>query len=49
MLQDQKFVENTYFQLQTSKLFTLLEGQVSAKEEGISADAFAEKLHHHHH
>lgn len=49
MLQDQKFVENTYFQLQTSKLFNLLEGQVSAKEEAISADAFAEKLHHHHH
>ena len=49
MLQDQKFVENTYFQLQTQKLFNLLEGQVSATEESISAEAFAEKLHHHHH
>ena len=49
MLQDQKFVENTYFQLQTQKLFNLLEGQVTATEEGISAEAFAEKLHHHHH
>ncbi|GGH76784.1 trigger factor [Filimonas zeae] len=49
MLKDQKFVENTYFQLQTTKLFRLLETQVSAKEEAISAEAFAEKLHHHHH
>ena len=49
MLQDQKFVENTYFQLQTQKLFNLLEGQVTATEEDISAEAFAEKLHHHHH
>lgn len=49
MLKDQKFVENTYFQLQTSKLFQALETQVSAKEEAISAEAFAEKLHHHHH
>jgi trigger factor len=49
MLQDQKFVENAYFQLQTTKLFQLLETQVKAKEEGITAEAFAEKLHHHHH
>lgn len=49
MLQDQKFVENTYFQLQTTKLFQILETQVAAKEESISAEAFAEKLHHHHH
>lgn len=49
MLQDQKFVENTYFQLQTTKLFQVLETQVSATEEAISAEAFAEKLHHHHH
>ena len=49
MMQDKKFVENTYFQLQTSKLFQLLEGQVQQQEEPISAEAFAEKLHHHHH
>ncbi|BAV09066.1 cell division trigger factor [Filimonas lacunae] len=49
MLQDQKFVENTYFQLQTTKLFQALETQVKAKEEAISAEAFAEKLHNHHH
>jgi trigger factor len=49
MMKDQKFVENTYYQLQTTKLFKLLEGQVKATEESISAEAFAEKLHHHHH
>jgi trigger factor len=49
MLQDKKFVEQTYVQLQTSKLFTLLEGQVSTTEESISADEFAKKQHHHHH
>ncbi|MDB5231334.1 MAG: tig [Chitinophagaceae bacterium] len=49
MMQDKKFVENTYFQLQTSKLFQLLEGQVQQQEEPISAENFAEKLHHHHH
>ncbi|RXK83339.1 trigger factor [Filimonas effusa] len=49
MMQDQKFVENAYFQLQTTKLFQLLEGQVKAKEESISAEDFASKLHHHHH
>ncbi|RFM29780.1 trigger factor [Deminuibacter soli] len=49
MMKDQKFVENTYYQLQTSKLFQALESKVSATEESISAEAFAEKLHHHHH
>lgn len=49
MMQDRKFVEDSYHRISTDKLFTLLEGQVSVKEEAISAEAFAEKLHHHHH
>ena len=49
MMKDQKFVEETYMKIQTSKLFQALETQVQAKEESISAEAFAEKLHHHHH
>lgn len=49
MMQDQKFVENAYFQIQTNKLFQLLETQVKSKEESISAEDFASKLHHHHH
>lgn len=49
MMQDRKFVEDSYHRISTDKMFSLLENQVSAKEEAISAEAFAEKLHHHHH
>ncbi len=49
MMQDKKFVEESYQRISTDKLFTHLEGQVNATEEPISAEAFAEKLHHHHH
>jgi trigger factor len=49
MMQDRKFVEDSYHRISTDKLFSQLEGQVQAKEEPISAEAFAEKLHHHHH
>jgi len=49
MMKDQKFVEETYMKLQTGKLFTMLEQQVQATEENISAEDFASKLHHHHH
>jgi trigger factor len=49
MMQDRKFVEDSYHRISTEKMFALLEGQVSAKDESISAEAFAEKLHHHHH
>jgi trigger factor len=49
MMKDQKFVENTYYQLQTEKLFGLLESKVQETEQSISAEDFAEKLHHHHH
>jgi len=49
MMKDQKFVEETYMKLQTGKVFTMLEQQVQVTEETISADEFAEKLHHHHH
>lgn len=49
MMQDRKFVEDSYHRISTEKLFGLLENQVTAKEESISAEKFAEKLHHHHH
>ncbi|MFN3666841.1 MAG: hypothetical protein ACK4S0_11810 [Sediminibacterium sp.] len=49
MMQDRKFVEDSYHRISTEKLFGILETQVTAKEESISAEAFAEKLHHHHH
>ncbi len=49
MMKDRKFVEDSYHRISTDKLFSTLEQEVSAKEEGISAEKFAEKLHHHHH
>lgn len=49
MMQDRKFVEDSYHRISTDKLFNVLDGQVTAKEESISADDFAKKLHHHHH
>jgi trigger factor len=49
MMQDKKFVEDSYHRISTDKLFTELEGQVTASEEPISAEDFAKKLHHHHH
>lgn len=49
MMKDKKFVEETYMRIQTSKMFAILEGQVSAKEESISAEDFAGKVHHHDH
>lgn len=49
MMQDRKFVEDTYHRVSTDKLFSTLETKVNASPEKISAEAFAEKLHHHHH
>lgn len=49
MMKDKKFVEDSYYKIQTDKMFAVLESQVKAKEENISFDAFKEKVHHHHH
>ena len=49
MMQDKKFVEDSYHRISADKLFTLLETQVKATDEAITAEAFTEKLHHHHH
>ena len=49
MMQDRKFVEDSYHRISTEKLFGIIEAQVSAKEESISAEDFAKKLHNHNH
>ena len=49
MMQDKKFVEDSYHRISADKLFTCLEGQIIATDEAITMEAFAEKLHHHHH
>ncbi len=48
MMQDRKFVEDSYHRISADKLFNTLETLVSAKEEAINAEDFAKKLHHHH-
>ncbi|MFN3298858.1 MAG: trigger factor [Sediminibacterium sp.] len=49
MMQDKKFVEDSYHRINAEKLFDALESQVKTKDELISADDFAKKLEHHHH
>jgi trigger factor len=49
MMQDKKFVEDSYHRISADKLFASLEGQVIATDEAITMETFAEKLHHHHH
>jgi trigger factor len=49
MLQDKKFVEDSYHRISTDKMFQQLETMVSAVDEPISREDFESKLHHHHH
>lgn len=49
MLQDKKFVEDSYHRISTDKMFQHLETMVNAVEESISREDFAEKQHHYHH
>ncbi len=49
MMKDKKFVEDSYHRISTDKLFTHLETAVKAKDETVTAEEFASKLHHHAH
>lgn len=49
MMKDRKFVEDSYHRISTEKMFNILEANVKATEESISAEEFASKLHNHHH
>ncbi len=49
MMQDKKFVEDSYHLISAEKLFGALETQVVAKDEAISSEDFAKILEHHHH
>ena len=49
MLKDKKFIENTYYQLQTSKLFNILEEQVNVIEDTVTPDELTAMQHHHVH
>lgn len=47
MIKDQKYIENTYNQLATDKLFLWAETQVKYKEVNITAEDFLKQLEHH--
>jgi trigger factor len=49
MLKDKKFIENTYYQLQTTKLFNILEQQVNVIEDVVTPDELTAMQHNHSH
>lgn len=49
LLQDEKFVDQTYREMLTQKLFDLAETKVTIKEEEIKAEDFVNLPHKHHH
>jgi trigger factor len=49
MLKDKKFIENTYYQLQVTKLFTALEEQVNVAEDTVTPEQLNAMQHNHHH
>ena len=48
-LKDKKFIEETYPEIRSTKVFEKLDKQVIAKEEEIDFEDFKKLLHHHHH
>lgn len=49
LLQDEKYVDQTYREMITQKLFDWAETKVNVKEEEITADEFVKLPHKHHH
>ncbi|WP_109699801.1 trigger factor [Chitinophaga deserti] len=49
LLQDEKYVDQTYRELITQKLFDWAEGKVNVKTEEITAEDFVKLPHKHHH
>jgi trigger factor len=49
MLKDKKFIENTYYQLQTTKLFNILESKVNVIEDVVMPDELTAMQHNHSH
>jgi trigger factor len=49
MLKDKKFIENTYYQLQTTKLFNILESKVNVIEDVVTPEELTAMQHNHSH
>jgi FKBP-type peptidyl-prolyl cis-trans isomerase (trigger factor) len=49
MMQDRKFIDDSYNRIRTEKLFGWAEGQVQKEEKAISADDFTKMIQEHQH
>lgn len=49
MMQDKKFMDDSYHRLKTEKLFEWAESQVEKEEKAISVEDFGKQLHEHEH
>jgi len=49
MMQDKKFVEDSYHRINAEKLFGVIETQVTIKDESISVEDFTKMVENHHH
>jgi FKBP-type peptidyl-prolyl cis-trans isomerase (trigger factor) len=49
MMQDRKFMDDSYHRLKTEKIFAWAEGQVQKEEKTITADEFGKEIHAHEH
>ncbi len=49
MMQDRKYVEDSYNRIQTQKIFEWAETQVKPKDKSISVDDFTKMVENHHH
>lgn len=51
MMQDRKFLDDSYYRLRTEKIFAWAEGQVQKEEKSVTAEEFGKELeaHQHHH
>jgi len=49
MMQDRKFVDDSFFRLRTEKIFDWAEGQVQREDVEMNAEEFEKMLHEHQH
>ena len=49
MLQDRKFVDDSFYRIRTEKIFNWAEQQVQREEEEIKSEDFEKMVHDHQH
>ena len=48
-LNDKKFMEESYYEIRSKKVFDELDKKIPTTEKDIELEAFREMLHHHNH